>query len=115
MRITINGIEKLVGCETHSIGHGNDDFGIKVKNAWIRTDTNDEDYNFLIHRFGTLRATGVSPSEKYRVVLERRGPYLTVMNMNATQSSPRSLLNETHYKDRNKFLSTIFKLIQLVK
>lgn len=115
MIVTINGIEKLVGCETQSTGNGGRDFRIKVTNAWIRTDTDDEDYNFVIHRFGTLRATGVSPSEKYRAVLERRGPYLTVMNMNATQSSPRALLSETHYKRRDDFLSTIFSLIQQVK
>ena len=115
MKITINGIEKLVGRETHSIGHGNDDFGIRVTNAWIRTDTDDEDYNFLIHRFGTLRSTGVTPPQQYRVVFERRGPYLTVMNMNATQSSPRALLSERNYKRKEDLLCAIFNHIQQVK
>lgn len=115
MKITIDGFKKLVGCETESTGNGVRDFRIKVKNAWMRGDTIDKDYNFVIHRFDTLSATGVSPSQKYRVVLERRGPYLTVMNMNATQSSPRALLSERNYKRKEDLLCAIFNHIQQVK
>lgn len=105
--ITIENYQKIIGKHIASLG-STEHWRIEISNAFIRTDTDDNDYNFICDKFTD------DGMQQYRVVFERGRGWLTAMTMNATKLSNIIALQPIDYASPVEFIGKLAEAVNKI-